>query len=181
MGSDLNVVRYQKNRDLVITAGWSQYVFMVRDTRGEDDVEETEYKWEQVHRSDITALEFIYTTGSNLQCSDVSQSNEFSDPDIQPESPSSYIATKGERVIIKDVNVRSSLRNETDKEESGKSASETKAIPHSFENSNGIKSAPLAETTTDCEPTPDGIFNAAVKQLGFRLKISSTRFQFQQK
>lgn len=42
---------------------------MFRDTRGEDDVEEAEYEWDPIHRSDVTVLETIYENNVNYSIS----------------------------------------------------------------------------------------------------------------
>ena len=66
---------------------------MVRDTRGEDDVDETEYVWEKIHRSDITTFEIVYAPEDNaFQLKDLDPPEDPREPDIKPDPTSSYIA-----------------------------------------------------------------------------------------
>ncbi|OQV20829.1 putative WD repeat-containing protein on Y chromosome [Hypsibius exemplaris] len=100
-GVDLNVVRYQRNKDLVVAAGWNQHIFMVRDTRGEDDVEEKVYEWECAHRSDITAFEIIYASEDNtFELEDQTPPEDIREPDIDPNPSSSYITVAIKRKNI---------------------------------------------------------------------------------
>ncbi|XP_055341551.1 WD repeat-containing protein on Y chromosome-like [Paramacrobiotus metropolitanus] len=59
-GKPLSAVQYHRNRDLVVAGGCGQRVVMVRDTRGDDDVEATEYKFPVIHRTDITDIRIRY-------------------------------------------------------------------------------------------------------------------------
>ncbi|XP_055341268.1 uncharacterized protein LOC129590202 isoform X2 [Paramacrobiotus metropolitanus] len=102
-GADLNVVRYQKNRDLVMSTGWNQYVFMVRDTRGEDEVDETVYEWEKIHRSDITVMEIIYSSDDVDLTLSKTASDEYLEPEIRPSSQASYIPSKIKRKSFEDL------------------------------------------------------------------------------
>ena len=77
---------------------------MVRDTRGEDDVDETEYVWEKIHRSDITTFEIVYAPEDNVfQLKDPDPPEDHREPDIKPDPNSSYIAVAMTRKSFDDL------------------------------------------------------------------------------